>query len=123
MKTQDSKNCESSNHANIDVFVVQHSPRLVVAEDKLGRCSQRRVVTTDIWRFWQPSGGKGKDQDWFAHNKNLDHIIDYYTGCWAKRAQMNGTWNRPGLDDDLPPIKMQEEIKRVLIWTDGCPGQ
>jgi hypothetical protein len=122
-KPQDTKTCASSNHANLDVFIVQHSPRMVEVADKSGRKGLRRVVTTDTWRFWQPASGKCNDADWVTHNQNLDHLVDYYVTWGKNRDAHNGDWRRPAIDGRLPKLEILAPIKRVLLWTDGCPGQ
>ncbi len=58
MKHQDNITCASSNHANLDVFIVQHSPRFVDAVLKDGTKYKKRVVTTDTWRFWHPASSR-----------------------------------------------------------------
>ena len=112
---QDNLTCTYRNHTNLDVFVVAHSPKHVQVQrrgrdgrlqyDDEGRPVQytKRVTTNDAWKFYLEASGKGKDADYFVHHAALANLVDFYVEQRAKAG--------------LPPLK------KVILWTDGCPGQ
>ncbi|KAK7230489.1 hypothetical protein SO694_00176015 [Aureococcus anophagefferens] len=104
---QDNLCCTHRNHTNLDVFVVASDPRLVDVTVKHADGSssfvKKRITDNHAWKFYAGASGKGKDNDYFFHHAALTHLVDFYV---AKRVK-----------DNKPPLT------RVILWTDGCPGQ
>lgn len=102
-ESNDTKTCEATGVANLDVFIVRHSPRLVETIDpETKERGTKRVTTNDVWRIWLQASGKGKDNDFVTHHYCLLHIIKYYKDLFASKTLT---------------------LQLVRLWTDGAPGQ
>ena len=105
LHSQDAQCCGTDAHCNKAIFVTQRDARTVEVETKAadGGTTNKRVHTTDVWTVFFPASAKYKDNDYLAHWKSLEHIVDHY----VKLREEEGK----------PPLK------RIFIYTDGAPGQ
>ena len=125
---QDRGTCATSGHVNKDIFIAVSNPRDVRADDD---SEPVRVVDVDVWTFFFPARAKHKDNDWFAHNMALDHVVEYYKerrpspsnkerpspSNSTQAAPQQETTVDPAIEEPLPPIKV------VRLYTDGAPTQ
>jgi len=82
--------------------ILQNRPLSQVPGDD-GTTYKKTVWTTDAWKFYAGSSGKGKDQDYFMHHIALLEMIKAYNEERVKEKK--------------------DPIKKIIIWTDGCPNQ
>ena len=83
--------------------MVAHSPRLVPVPGADGTKYDKRITTNDAWKVYAGASGKGKDNDYFFHHAALNNIVQHYVEQRLKQRQ--------------------SPLTRIILWTDGCPGQ
>jgi len=91
-----------NNYANLNVWVLSHSPRDLAITDAEGNVTYFRVVTTDVWFFWGPTVSKSKFNDALFHNACLDSITEHYKKWFTAEGRL---------------------FEDFYIWTDNCFAQ
>ena len=91
-----------NNYANLNVWVMSHSPRDLPFTDSAGNVTYVRVVTTDVWFFWGPTVSKSKFNDALFHNACLDAITEHYKAWFTEHGRT---------------------LEDFYIWTDNCFAQ
>jgi len=90
----DSLTCSSFNMTNVAVFVASNDFEHV--DDGAGGVDIK--CKSECWFVIGGTKSKGREQDSHFHNSALDHIVEHYK-------------------------KVYDEMTRILLESDGCPGQ